>query len=279
MAEELPYALLDRLLGNRHKAETPCPLCSHQRKAHNRKAPCFGMVRMAADVIHFNCMHCGANGTRSEGWREEGVQHSATRAQQTRHKPQQDATRPDDDNSAHARQLWESAHDPRGTDTERYWLHRGLILPIPPTIRHLPGMMIAIAGLPILAGGSWSDADWYPPEACLAVQRTYLDLGTDKGHKGKKALGPIKGLPIVVHVNPESLTLVLGEGIEKTHALAAGMDVDGWALPGKGFFRHILPIIPSYVDCITIIQDPDAEKEVGELASQLVERNIEVRIA
>jgi hypothetical protein len=259
MAEDLAYPILDRLLGSRSKAETPCPLCSHNRQAHHRRVPCFGLFRKDAEHIVFNCMHCGVTGVRSDGWRGEDKVEA---------RPIE--PRAPEDLGEYARQLWADSHDPAGSDTERYWRHRGLALPIPPTVRHLPGMLLAVAGLPRLEGDGWG-----PPAVVTAVQRTFL-LPGGLGRIAKKAAGPIKGLPIAVHCNPESLALVIGEGLENVHALAASMNVDGWAVTGKSFFRHIGSTVPRWVESVTLIVDPGAEKECADLARELRDRGAEV---
>lgn len=130
--------------------------------------------------------------------------------------------------------------------------------------------MVAAAGLVVLDGDTF-----HPPASVTAIQRTFLEPDGRGYIKPKKSLGPIKGQPIVVHVNPESLALVIGEGIEKTHALAHAMAADGWATCGMHFFRHLIDVVPRHVESVTILVDPGAEPECETLARGLEARGIE----
>src|SRR5512132_2106980 len=41
---------------------TPCPFCSHSRRAINRRKPVFAVKLKEPDFAIYNCVHCGENG-------------------------------------------------------------------------------------------------------------------------------------------------------------------------------------------------------------------------
>jgi hypothetical protein len=275
---DLDYDLADRLLGGRTKREVACPICSANRKPHHRKLACLGLRRVDADRVVFCCAHCGAAGPLTAGYssgkvgnqREQSGANTGQNFRRGTTPPSRDF--PDDDGAtaAGALSLWLQSVEPAGTLTETYWRARGLVLPIPPSIRH-----VSIRGQPVMLAAHGFDLS-----AVTSVQRTWLlpDGSWRDKVAGKKHLGPTRGKPCVVHVNLESLAVVIGEGIEKTHALAAAMNVDGWSAGGKSFMPALADTVPDIFECVTVINDPDADREVTALAERLDDRGIEVRI-
>ena len=271
---DVTYDTLDRLLGGRSKRETPCPFCSHQRKAAHRKSLCFGLMRRSDTEIVFHCMNCGENGKRSSTWNESGPPKQLPRPRRA----ESPAPQPEPSTGHLAALMWANAIDPMGTPVEDYWRFRKLSLPIPPSVRFHPTggqgkpTLVHAAGMPTLAGDDWSVPN------VTGVHRTFIDLTHEKGRSGKQALGEIKGKPCVCHINPESLALVIGEGLEKVTKYARGMGMDGWSACGKSFLPHLADVIPDVFEVVTILADRGAEREVDELASRIVGRGMEVLI-
>jgi hypothetical protein len=277
---EVDFAELDQLLGARNKIERACPACSHLRKSEHRKLQCFGLMRKGPDCIIFNCMNCGFHGARTRGF---GRENSRSRISSPRPASQPKSDEPDLEREANAKKagvLWRRSRSPVGTLVEVYWLARGLALPIPPTIRFFPASrdyppaLVGALGLPVLDGD-----DWYPPDKVRGIQLVSLkpDGSWHIGEGAKKSLCIVKGSPLCVHVNPESLALVIGEGIEKTHRLAVAMNVDGWSTCGKSFMPALADVVSQHVQCVTILIDPGAEPEARQLADRLRARGIETR--
>lgn len=273
---DLSFDMLDRLLGGRAKRELPCPLCSHLRKPAHRKSLCFGLMRRSDDEIVFHCMNCGQNGKRSANWQEAGTR-KRDRVPPTQPRRAESVGERSTDDLAAA--LWSRAVPAAGTLADVYWAHRNLVPPVPPSIRFLADhqghpTLICAAGFSTLDGD-----DWRIPEVS-GVQRIFLKPDGLGKSQPPKSLGSMKGKPVCVHVNPESLALVIGEGVEKVHALAQAMNVDGWSCSGKSFLPHLADAIPDIIECVSIIRDLDgtADREVDELAARIVSRGIEARI-
>ena len=271
---DVTYDTLDRLLGGRSKRETPCPFCSHQRKAAHRKLPCFGMMRRSDNEIVFFCQNCSEQGKRSSTWNESGP----PKQRQFAKHAESPAKQPPASTGHLAALMWANAIDPMGTPVEDYWRFRKLSLPIPPSVRFHPTggqgkpTLVHAAGMPTLAGD-----EWRIPEV-TGVHRTFVDLAHEKGRSGKQALGEIKGKPCVCHINPESLGLVIGEGLEKVTKFARAWNVDGWSACGKSFLPHLADVVPDVFEVVTILRDAGVTTEVDELARRLVTRGLEVRI-
>lgn len=213
-------------------------------------------------------MNCGEQGVRTADWGEKrgGPDRAAQRYRNPSPAAPPKDRREEEYATAHlAAQLWSQTTDPHGTLVEAYWLYRRLELPIPPSVRFHPSHM----GRPVMVAAAGLVAP------VTAIQRTFLEPDGQGYIKPKKSLGPIKGRPIVVHANPESLALVIGEGVEKTHALARAMNVDGWATAGKSFIPHFVDVVPPTVESVTILVDSGAEPECHQLARGLEARGIE----
>jgi hypothetical protein len=153
---------------------------------------------------------------------------------------------------------------------------------MPPSVRYHPTghpkvdgfrpTLVHAAGMPVLDGDTWSVLN------VTGVHRTYIDLAHPKGRSGKAALGELRGKPCVCHINPETLSLVIGEGLEKVSKFARAWNVDGWSACGKSFLPHLGTVVPENFEVVTILRDSGVTEEVDELARQLVARGIEVRI-
>jgi hypothetical protein len=270
---EFTYKDAERLLEGRSKRDLPCPFCSHLRKRGHQNLPCFGLARVADDKIVFKCQNCGEGGPLSRDWGESGTRGSLT--QHTKRHESRTERQPAS-NQALAQQHWQQTVPPEGTLAEEYWRYRRLELPMPPTVRFHPyaQTLTIAAALPEYD----SEATWIPPRRVSGVQRIKIDLSQPNGRSAKMALGPIAGHPMVVHQNLEKLTLLIGEGVEKTCAAGRAYNVDAWGVGGKTMFLHLTDVIPAFIETVLLLKDPDAEKEIAAFADRLVGRGLEVLV-
>jgi hypothetical protein len=232
---------------------------------------------MAGDygAVFVRCFHCGWHACFTEqGTREKG---KGQKVRATQPFPKPGSRAPE------AAQVWRTSRDPRGTVVERYWQARGLHIPVPPTIRFHPDRygypaMIAACGLPRLDGDNW-----HPPHEIHGVQQTLLrrdgswHVGAD-GRKAKFSLGEIRGQPVCVAVNPESLALTLAEGVEKAASAAWAMGVDAWAILGKVNLVAAAEKVPAVFETVMVVEDADAVAECETCAARLEERGFEALI-
>jgi putative DNA primase/helicase len=145
--------------------------------------------------------------------------------------------------------------DPHGTAVERYWVSRGLPLPLPPTIRasrswlrHPEGgsrpAMIALvehqmakSKIPYV-----EHADLGP----VAIHRTWIAVdGSAKAsfRVPRMALGPVGGAAI--RLAPAGETLVVAEGVETAASVMAATGLPAWAaISAGGIEKLILPPLP-----------------------------------
>jgi hypothetical protein len=148
---------------------------------------------------------------------------------------------------------------------ERYWISRGLALPIPPTIRasrswlrHPEG-----GGRPVMIALVEHVAD-----GPVAIHRTWLAVdGSGKAsfRQPRRGLGPVKGG--AVRLAPAGELLMSGEGVETTAAAVTATGLPGWAaLSAGGIEALILPPLP-LAATVVILADND-ENGRGERAAR-----------
>ena len=175
-----------------------------------------------------------------------------------------------DDNAdtvAKARERWNGAINPRGTIVETYLASRGLHLAddiAGEVLRwHLGiGAMLALF------------RDVHTDEL-RAVSRTFLDR---EGRKiERKFLGPVGGTAVKLDPDENVLGgLHIGEGVETCMAARQLGLRPCWALGSKGAIASF-PVLGG-VDCLTILAEPDAEREVEACARRWYEAGREVLI-
>ena len=176
-------------------------------------------------------------------------------------RPQEALRRPleprpqDDDGLNRALALWRSSVDPRGTIVDCYLASRGLSLD-----DDIAGTVLrwnaSIGGMVALFRSIATDE----PQA---VSRTFLDL---EGRKiARKFLGPVGGCAIKLDPEEEVLGgLHLGEGVETCFAARQLGLRPTWALGSEGAIGTF-PVLAG-VECLTILAEPDAEREIDACA-------------
>ena len=132
-----------------------------------------------------------------------------------------------------------------GTVVERYWLSRGLALPIPATVRASRSWLRHPEGGKRPAMIALVEHVEFGP---VAIHRTWLQ--TDGAAKAsfrnpRLSLGPIGGGAVRLAEAREDVPLVIAEGIETTASVALVMGWPGWAaLSAGGIERLVLPPLP-----------------------------------
>jgi putative DNA primase/helicase len=165
-------------------------------------------------------------------------------------------------NAAHARRIWDSAEDPRGTLAECYLKeHRKLPLSselanqvlrfhphCPFENERAPALIVAFRPLKGELG---------PDAPLVAIQRIRLDAHTAKKIGKAMSLGPMRGAAIKLG---EAVTtrLGVGEGLETCLSLYVAGWCPVWALGSSGAIAH-LPVLDGLEE-LTVFADNDANR-------------------
>ena len=131
------------------------------------------------------------------------------------------------DRGRSALEIWRAARPAARSTVEAYLRHRGITLPIPPTLRYHPGARYERSGLclPCMVAAVQG-----PDRKVTAIHRTYIrDDGRGKAGVAtpKMALGPIGDG--AVRLGPAGSVLGLGEGIESALSATQLFDLSVWA--------------------------------------------------
>jgi hypothetical protein len=155
-----------------------------------------------------------------------------------------------------ALQMWRECVDPRQTVVKAYLKARGLELPdeiAGEALRYHPGegTMIAL----------FRDVLTDEPKA---ISRTFIDRETLKRLE-RKFLGPVGGCAVKLDTDEKVLGgLHIGEGIETCLAARQLGLRPTWALGSKGAIGSF-PLLAG-IESLTILAEPDAEKEIEVVA-------------
>lgn len=152
-----------------------------------------------------------------------------------------------------ARRHWEAARDARGSPVVRYLAGRGIILPLPPSLRWEPRCWHreARGELPAMVARV-DNIDGEP----IGVHRTYL-APDDRGQwrrRDRASLGPIGGG--AVRLTPTAETMMIGEGLETCLAAMQACALPAWAALSTSGLRAL--VLPPIVREIMILADNDA---------------------
>lgn len=163
-----------------------------------------------------------------------------------------------------AADLWRKSLPGAGTLVETYLHGRGILLPVPPTLRYRTSCLHASTGLSLPA--MIAAITVYPSATVTAVHRTYL---TETGGKAplsdaKKTLGPKSGG--AVRLAPAGPVLIVGEGIETVLSAMLATGLPGWSALDAGNLRHLILPPVSEVPEVVIAADHDANG-VGQAAA------------
>jgi len=164
-----------------------------------------------------------------------------------------------------ARRIWDGARDARGSLVACYIASRGIIMPIPPSLRWAPSSRRPDG---THAPAMLARADSLDGEL-IGVHRTYLDRDVaGLWHRRDRAsLGPIAGG--AVRLAPVAEMLLIGEGIETVLAAMQATGLPGWAALSTSGLKALL--LPPEVRSAVICADND-DNGAGERAARTAER-------
>lgn len=279
----LSLAEIDQCTGGRiGQFDVPCPLCSPFRKARNQRRKVLRIWRVDENFAGYSCVHCEANGYARDN---NAMPPDAEKLKRMR------AEADERERIATAERLeaaqWfvgQSKPAPR-TIVETYLREaRGYLGALPATLRYLPARgeygpaMLALFGLP---GGPDPDVLALAPGDVRGVQITRLrpDGSCKEGGKeAKKTIGRCRGFPIAVSPITDMLSLAIAEGTENALSSFQANGWGAWAAGGCARMPFLAPAIPSYIESISIVvdPDPDGERYAIELADLVDRRGMEV---
>jgi Toprim domain len=176
-----------------------------------------------------------------------------------------------------AREIWSSAKSARTSLAELYLRIRGIMIPIPASLRselrasHPNGEAVPAMLAAIVREGE-----------ITAVQRTFLKLdqiGKAVLQPSKLCIGVVRGG--TVRLAPAAETLVLCEGIETGLSVLQAMGLPVWAALGAGNLAHV--VLPDIVHKVIIAADNDVnavgQRAAYRAADRFITQGREVRIA
>jgi hypothetical protein len=266
--------------------DSPCPLCSHLRKSAKQRLKVFRVYRDAPDFARFHCVHCEAKGWVSD------------RANDTTEKPSTaDVERIRADIAAREAEhvlarrlkavtLWRRGEPAPNTPVESYLRWRGYHGTIQATIRFVPASrgytpaMIAAFGIAQeIEPGVLTIHD----QDVVGVHITALQsdgLGKAGTERDKIMIGKCIGSPIVLAPPNDGLGLAIVEGIEDGLSVHEATGLGAWAAGSASRMPALASVIPSYVDCITVIADADdaGMSNAQKLSDALAQRRCDVRL-
>jgi Toprim domain-containing protein len=211
--------------------------------------------------------------------RARGLLPSISRDAEYRPRPPSKPLNDDPGRLALARWLWRKKLPLNNTLAERYLREtRGCRGPFPCTLGFLPAnkdkgyppALIAAYGMPIeIEPGELA----LPIEAVRGVQLIKLTPDARKLEK-PITIGRCLGTPIVITPMNDNLGLAIAEGVEDAISIAEATGLGAWAAGGASRLKALAAAVPTYTDCITILQDDDPAGRQGadELVAELLKR-------
>jgi hypothetical protein len=279
----LSYSELVQAAGDRMGVQdAPCPRCGPDRRSpSNRRRKVLRIWYISPSFATYRCARCGARGYA----REDGApapdalelakakleaHHFATAAAETRRES--------------ARWLWGIRRPIADSPAARYLREvRRYGGPLSGTVGFLPGRghyppaMISAFGM---AEEVEPGVISIEPAAVKAVHITRL-LPDGSGKAGTNAdkimIGTPSGAPIVL-ANPNDLNgLAITEGVEDALSVHEATGLGAWAAGSASFLPALAAVVPSYIDFVTIVSDPDQDgnRFARQLQAGLAKRGIE----
>ena len=269
---------------------TTCPRCSDTRLRHHKKLKCLG-VTITDRGVHFGCNHCDWKGggfyaTHKGAFRGRFKSRQTISLPALPIQPDQDAER----RRSKAQWLYRESVPARGTVVELYLKSRGITVAPPATVRYLPPlkpgrhptMVVPFAIPEEIEPGVIT----VRPENISGVHLTLLKPGGSgkieetEGTSAKLILGPSRGMPLVVAPPNDLLGLIITEGIEDAASAHQVTGLGAWAAGCASRLPALADVVPAYIESVTIFvdDDQDGRRCAGNLAAQLLSRNIETRI-
>jgi putative DNA primase/helicase len=163
--------------------------------------------------------------------------------------------------------IWRESKPASRTLVEIYLRHRGLTLPVPPSLRFHCGLEHIERG--VIAPAMVAAVQISPGREIIGIHRTYLSGdGHDKafGSDSKLSLGPIGGGAVRLAAVKPDQWLIVAEGIETTLSAMQASGLPGWAALSTSGLRSL--VLPPELRMIVIAADADANG-AGEAAARI----------
>jgi hypothetical protein len=289
MTASISFDQILDITGDRYGAiDSQCPLCSHLRKPAKQRLKVLRVYRDTPDFARFHCVHCEA-----KGWVSDRAAASTEKRLPAAEieKIKADIVAREAEHEVFRRMkalgLWRRGKPVQNTPVERYLKQaRGYRASIPGTIRFLPASqgfapaMIAAIGI----------ADEIEPGIIAVPDRNIRGVhitsllpdgaakaGTDRD---KIMVGKSIGEPIVLAPPNDGLGLAITEGIEDALSIYEATGLGAWAAGSASRMPALAAVVPSYIDCVTVVADPDDAGTINaqKLADALEPRGCEVRL-
>ncbi len=183
--------------------------------------------------------------------------------------PQHNETpRQDNPNGALALAIWDKSQPATGTPVEKYLRHRGINIPVPPSIRYNPGVKYTQSGLLLPCMVAAVQA---PDRSIVAIHRTFIrDDGQGKAGvaKSKMMLGSINGGCVrLAHAGPK---MVIAEGLETSLSILEATGLPIWAALSASYFMGlVLPALPLAAEVVIAADHDEAGLKAAEEAAAL----------
>lgn len=183
-------------------------------------------------------------------------------------------------NEERALEIWRASVRATGTPAELYLRRRGIVKPIPPSLRYHVGLRHPDTGavFPAMVAGVQDQA-----RRIRGIHRTFITADGLKAPVAdqKLSLGPIAGGAIrLCAAAPE---LAIGEGIETALSFMQATDLATWAaLSTSGMCSIVLPPLPLAATvylCVDLDENHAGEKAAARAAERLVAEGRAVKLA
>jgi putative DNA primase/helicase len=171
-----------------------------------------------------------------------------------------------------------------GTPPALYLRKRGYTGLIPAMLGYLPARDSHLASM-IAAFGVTEEPEPGTLAAPKTVAGVHLTRLTTDGSKAPNAdgkskimVGTCKGLPIVISPPNDLLGMAVTEGIEDALSVYQATGLGVWAAGAAGFMPALAPLIPNYIEAVTIYAHDDQAGQRGalDLARALNARGVDV---
>jgi Toprim domain len=121
------------------------------------------------------------------------------------------------------------------------------------------------------------------PQQVIGVHLTRLTADGEKAPnaagKAKIMRGVCKGAPITISAPNDLLGMAVTEGIEDGLSVYQSTGLGVWAAGSGGFMPALAPLIPDYIETVTIYtHDDDTGRKAIDLARAIKARGIEVLV-
>jgi hypothetical protein len=282
----ISLAQIDHATGGRIGTfDMACPLCGpHRRSVGNQRRKTLRVWRIEPSFAGFHCARCGEKGAVLD--RSSPPPDPITLAKARAEAAERDRLLKAE-RLRKAKGLWSSRKHIAGSAPETYLRARGYNGPIPATLAFLP----ASGDHPPAVIAAYGIATEPEPGVIAIAENAVLGVhliklkpdGSDRlrdDPKCKFTIGKGFVAPIVLAPPNDLLGMVIAEGIEDGLNAHEASGLGAWAAGTATRLPALAGLIPSYIECVTILVDDDDAGRTNshELMARLRDRDIEVRL-